>query len=167
MWVLCQNIEYKNLSFPVQESRDRILLDGNDLMGDEDEDEDEVFGLEVIESDSDSSSPIYTSKVEEDTTTTSKKRKQTLKKIRPVPSETPSEEESEEDTWGKNKSAYYSSNAAELNSDDDEANELELQEAMRLQQKGRDGMAEDDFGLGDRLDEDLQGWAPTISFSVR
>lgn len=62
------------------------------------------------------------------------------------------ESESEEETWGRNKSAYYSSNAAQLESDDDEANELEEQEAKRLQGKARELMAEDDFGLEDPLE---------------
>lgn len=53
------------------------------------------------------------------------------------------------ETWGRNKSAYYSSNAADVESDDEEANELEEQEAKRLQAKAREVMVEDDFGLHD------------------
>lgn len=52
--------------------------------------------------------------------------------------------------WGSKKSAYYSSNAAQLESDDEEANEMEEQEARRLQAKMRTHMSESDFGL-DRL----------------
>jgi U3 small nucleolar RNA-associated protein 3 len=74
-------------------------------------------------------------------------------KAKPPP-ESEDEEESEEDeeeeeSWGRKKSAYYSSNAAELDSEDEEANELEEQEAKRLQVKARDAMADDDFGLAD------------------
>ena len=45
---------------------------------------------------------------------------------------------------------YYSSNAADLDSEDEEANE---QEAKRLQLKARDAMADDDFGLADIAQE--------------
>ena len=65
-----------------------------------------------------------------------------------VPSPPPPEEE-EEESWGAKKSAYYASNAREIESDDEEANELEEQEAKRLQAKMRDAMADDDFGLED------------------
>lgn len=61
--------------------------------------------------------------------------------------------EEEEESWGRSKSAYYSSNAAELDSDDEEAHELEEQEAKRLQAKGREGMTDADFGLGDAVEE--------------
>ena len=59
------------------------------------------------------------------------------------------DESEEEEGWGTKKSAYYASNAEQLESDDEEANELEEQEAKRLQSKARDAMADDDFGLGD------------------
>lgn len=58
-------------------------------------------------------------------------------------------ESEEEESWGRKKSAYYSSNAAELDSEDEEANELEEQEAKRIQAKARDAMLDDDFGLAD------------------
>ena len=64
-------------------------------------------------------------------------------------SESESSESSEEEGWGTKKSAYYASNADEIESDDEEANELEEQEAKRLQAKARDAMADNDFGLGD------------------
>ena len=56
----------------------------------------------------------------------------------------------EEESWGRKKSVYYSSNAADLDSEDEEANE---QEAKRLQLKARDVMADDDFGLADIAQE--------------
>ena len=46
-------------------------------------------------------------------------------------------------------SAYYSFNVAQIESDDDEALELEENEAMRLQAKALDGMDDNDFGLND------------------
>ena len=57
------------------------------------------------------------------------------------------EGESEEETWGTKKSAYYSANDAHFDSEDEEANELEEKEARRLQMKAREGMCEEDFGL--------------------
>jgi U3 small nucleolar RNA-associated protein 3 len=62
---------------------------------------------------------------------------------------TSSEEPSDDDTWGRKKSAYYSSNAPEIASDDEDAKELEEQEANRLQRKSRALMLDSDFGLGD------------------
>jgi len=74
------------------------------------------------------------------------------KKKEKQPTQSEESEESEEETWGKSKSAYYSSNAPQLDSDDDEANELEEQEAKRLQAKSREDLEEADFGLEDVLD---------------
>lgn len=67
-----------------------------------------------------------------------------------------SESEEEEETWGRSKGAYYSSNAAQLDSEDEEANELEEQEALRLQAKAREGMCDEDFGLGDVVEGDVE-----------
>ncbi|KAI0054563.1 hypothetical protein BV25DRAFT_1873312 [Artomyces pyxidatus] len=78
------------------------------------------------------------------------------KSIPELTSDASEEESEEEESWGRKKSTYYSSNAAELDSDDEEANELEEQEAKRLQEKIRDVMAEDDFGLGDVVEVDLR-----------
>ncbi|KII86949.1 hypothetical protein PLICRDRAFT_43637 [Plicaturopsis crispa FD-325 SS-3] len=75
------------------------------------------------------------------------------KKKAPTSSSSEDDSESEEETWGRTKGAYYSSNAAQLESDDEEANELEEQEARRLQAKMREAMAEDDFGLGDDVED--------------
>ncbi len=65
------------------------------------------------------------------------------------------QESEEEESWGRKKSAYYSSNAAELDSEDEEANELEEQEAKRIQTKARDAMLDDDFGLADINQDDM------------
>ena len=67
-------------------------------------------------------------------------------------SEDGSGSEEEEEGWGRNKATYYASNADELASDDDEANEMEEQEAKRLQLKARDILADDDFGFGDSME---------------
>ncbi|KAG6376953.1 hypothetical protein JVT61DRAFT_987 [Boletus reticuloceps] len=66
------------------------------------------------------------------------------------------EEEEEEETWGYSKGAYYSSNAAQIDSEDEEGNELEEQEALRLQAKAREGMCDEDFGLGDDVEGDVE-----------
>lgn len=98
------------------------------------------------------------SEAEEDRPPPAQTKKKAAKKSRPSSSKTPSASGSEsesDEAWGRNKSAYYSSNAAQLDSDDEEANELELQEAKRLQQKVRDAMGDDDFGLGDAVDISL------------
>ncbi|KAG5220917.1 Sas10 C-terminal domain-containing protein [Salix suchowensis] len=78
-----------------------------------------------------------------------RRKKKKGKKASKSSSDEESEDEDLEESWGRGKSAYYSSNAAELDSDDEEANELEEQEAKRLQAKARDGMRDEDFGLLD------------------
>lgn len=62
-----------------------------------------------------------------------------------------SDEDEEEESWGHKKSAYYSSNAAQIESDDEEAQEMEEQEARRLQAKLRAPMREEDFGYSEAL----------------
>jgi U3 small nucleolar RNA-associated protein 3 len=85
--------------------------------------------------------------VDEDHVVKKSKTKSKLKK--PLSS---SDTESEDETWGRSKSAYYSSNAAQIDSEDEEANELEEQEARKLQLKARDAIHEDDFGLSEGLE---------------
>ncbi|KIM89034.1 hypothetical protein PILCRDRAFT_812924 [Piloderma croceum F 1598] len=139
-------------------SRDKILLEGDESGGEDDGDEDEVFGLQGLpEEDSDDEDNLDQGEDQEDvdmeqSTSKSKSKKSKGKKSTVKESSESSEPESDEETWGRNKSAYYSSNAAQLESDDEEANELEEQEAKRLQAKARDAMDEDDFGLGDPHD---------------
>ncbi|TBU45012.1 Sas10 C-terminal domain-containing protein [Dichomitus squalens] len=148
-------------------SRDKILLEGDDHGGDEDGDEDEVFALKGMPQDSPSEDEEDADQdgdgMDEDdhiddvhyaAAAASKKQKQkkTQKKGKKSKKDESEEEESEseeEEGWGTKKSAYYASNADEIESDDEEALELEEQEAKRLQAKVRDAMADDDFGLGD------------------
>ncbi|THV05235.1 hypothetical protein K435DRAFT_826449 [Dendrothele bispora CBS 962.96] len=135
-------------------SRDEILLEGGP---DEDEDieDEEVFGLKGI-SDEDFEEEEEEEDFEEEDLgmeehNASQQKKKTSKKAKgkAIRSE---ESESEEETWGRNKSAYYSSNAAQLDSEDEEGNKLEEEEVKRLQKKARDDMGEDDFGLEDSTD---------------
>lgn len=75
-------------------------------------------------------------------------KKDKKKKTKEDPSNGDSESEQEE-SWGKSKTVWYSSNAAQLESDDEEGNDLEEQEAKRLQNKMREEMEDGDFGLDD------------------
>jgi U3 small nucleolar RNA-associated protein 3 len=143
----------------VHESRDKILFQENDFE-DDGSDQDEVFRLEgVEESDGTDENLDEDGYQDEDTdefdrTEDDASKKNPFKAKIKAQKDTSSEDESasDEDTWGRSKSAYYSSNAAQLDSDDEEANELEEKEAMRLQAKARDGMEDEDFGLDDRHD---------------
>jgi U3 small nucleolar RNA-associated protein 3 len=58
-------------------------------------------------------------------------------------------ESEREESWGRKKSVYYSTNAAQIDSDDEEAQKLEEAEVLRLQAQARDALDEADFGLFD------------------
>lgn len=139
---------------PVHASRDKILLEGEGAADDDFGDEDEVFALKgMVEDNSDDDEPEEDDEQEERPQVKKKATKSKAnKKSAPSSSSSSEDSESEEETWGHGKSAYYSSNAAQLESDDEEGNELEEQEAKRLQTKAREGMGEDDFGLEDPVD---------------
>lgn len=173
----------------VFEGRDKILLDGNDSSsrgkGLEDyDDEEEVFALKGMD-DSDSDAGDYDDDnggsddeeesegddddEMEDGDSPPPSTTKTAKKAAPKPKaksskqdgdeEAASDDDDLEERWGKNKSAYYSSNAQELDSDDEEARQLEELEALRLQAKAREGITDDDFGLNDLN-------APTVQSST-
>jgi U3 small nucleolar RNA-associated protein 3 len=151
----CRKIFKKTLSL-VHVSRDRILLEGEEIGADDDGDEDEVFALKGIPSsesgEEDEEDADEEGDYDEDQPhPTVRASKGSKAKTKPPPESDNEEEEGseEEESWGRKKSAYYSSNAAELDSEDEEANELEEQEAMRIQTKARDTMLDDDFGLAD------------------
>ncbi|EMD40075.1 hypothetical protein CERSUDRAFT_92569 [Gelatoporia subvermispora B] len=143
-------------------SRDKILLEDDDVGGSDDGDEDEVFALKGMPDDSEEDDEDRDEEFEDgddhleelqEPRERSKKAKKKAKKGKAAESSESSDEESEEEEgWGWKKSAYYSSNAAQLDSEDEEANELEEQEAKRLQAKARDTLADDDFGLGDAVE---------------
>ena len=143
----------------VHASRDRILLDGDEIQYDEDDfgAEDEVFALKGVDSPSEDDGEDEDQKGEDDAmdvdegpstsrSTKGSKLKPTKAHKSPVPSDS-DEDESEEETWGTKKSAYYSANDAHFDSGDEEANELEEKEARRLHMKAREGMGDEDFGL--------------------
>lgn len=129
---------------------------------DDDGDDDEVFALKGLDDEDseegqgfyDEDEEILDDEAEIDTEApgTKKKSKHSRKvKGKTAASPEPEEEEEreEEEGWGRGRAAYYSSNAVELESDDEEGNELEEQEAKRLQAAARKEMTDDDFGLND------------------
>ena len=150
----------------VHASRDRILLEGEDIGADDDEGEEEVFalkGIQSLDSDEDADDMNEEESQDDEENQLRPKVRASRKgkaKVKPPPESEGEEEgegeEEEEESWGRKKSAYYSSNAAELDSEDEEANELEEQEARRLQVKTRDVLADDDFGLADVAREDAE-----------
>ncbi|KAF7365311.1 hypothetical protein MVEN_00403100 [Mycena venus] len=113
----------------------------------------EVFGLDLdddeeVEDDEDAEDDD-----EEAPVAKPKSSKAKSKKAKAKAKASSSEDDSDEDeAWGRGRSAYYSSNAAQLDSDDEEGNELEEQEAKRLQAKSRDAMGDTDFGLDDEVE---------------
>ena len=158
-----------SLIWLVHENRDRILLEGEDLRSDDEGDEEEVFALKGMPEDSaeesgDEDSDQEHGQDEEDDTEElerlqaqlakekAKEKKAKGKKKQEAISSSEEESEEEDEGWGRNKAAYYSSNAAQIDSEDEEANEMEEQEAKRLQAKARDAMADDDFGLTDAME---------------
>lgn len=134
-------------------SRDKILLDEDGDVEDEDGDEDEVFALEGVsdedseeaEGDEDEDGFAHAEDDDDEDAVVTRRKTKLRKASSP---DTGSEDES----WGRSKSAYYSSNAAQIDSGDEEANELEEQEARKLQLKARDAIDEGDFGLGEGLE---------------
>lgn len=133
----------------VHASRDKILLEGDEDGGDDDGDEDEVFGMDLDDDDEDEED-VEDEEDNEHMPDALTQKTSRSKKAKPKSKTAASDEDSEEDEgWGRGRSAYYSSNAAQLDSDDEEGNELEEQEAKRLQAKTRDAMTDNDFGLAD------------------
>ncbi|KAF9013454.1 Sas10 C-terminal domain-containing protein [Cyathus striatus] len=144
-------------------SRDKILLEGDHRGGDNDGDEDEVFALKGIEDDDkeeDEDEGVDDFDEEEMEDVPKKKSSKPFKKSKPKRKSLSSDEEEEEsepeESWGQTKAAWYSSNADQIESDDEETNELEEQEAKRLQQKAREDLTEDDFGLNDSPETDMK-----------
>ena len=160
----CRASRHKKLNASicaVHASRDQILLDGDSGGEDNSQDEEEVFALrgmpedesededEGMDEDDDIDDVHYAAAAAKDKKKEKGKKGKKSKKDQSSDEDDDDDEEEEEESWGAKKSAYYASNAGEIESDDEEANELEEQEAKRLQAKSRDVMADDDFGLGD------------------
>lgn len=152
---------YAGIHVAVHAGRDKILLEDEDdyEVGEEDE---EVFGLKGMDEDDDDDDVDMDAgddyEEEEDKPASSKSKKDKKSKGKKKAKgelssdEEEDDEEEEEETWGTGKAAYYNDNADEIESDDEEALELELQEAKRLQAKAREDMTDEDFGLKDIIE---------------
>lgn len=139
-------------------------MEGDEEYDDEDQEE-EVFGLKGLEADEDEDEDedgfedeefgeeedvIAEPRKDEKKKKTGKMKKNA--KVELSSDEEDEENEPEEESWGRGKAAYYNSNADELDSDDEEGHELEEQEAKRLQAKAREDLKDEDFGLNDIID---------------
>ncbi|KAF5389306.1 hypothetical protein D9757_003456 [Collybiopsis confluens] len=134
-------------------SRDRILLEDNDGDDDENLEDEEVFALQGMsddEEENEADEVVEGGFEKEEKKSTLKSRKDSQSKKKNTPREQDSDEEDE--SWGRGRAAYYSSNANQIDSDDEEALQLEEQEARRLQAKSRDDMNAEDFGLEDPIE---------------
>ncbi|KZO93562.1 hypothetical protein CALVIDRAFT_550668 [Calocera viscosa TUFC12733] len=143
--------------------QDRILLE-NDRVEDDSEGEEEVFALKGMrDEDEDDDEDDYededAEEVEEDEDLpdvppmkSAKSKSSSKAAAVPLP-QSESESESEEEGWGTKRAAYYTAPGDEVDSEDEEARALETAEAKRLQRKAREGLEEDDFGLGEGEDE--------------
>ncbi|PFH53937.1 hypothetical protein AMATHDRAFT_72960 [Amanita thiersii Skay4041] len=141
-------------------SRDKILLEGEDVE-DDFEDDDEVFAFKEVDYNTEDEDGDWADNAGKfdlvelgDSKLASNKQKSRNKATKQEAYS--SEESGKEESWGRSKSAYYSSNAAQIESDDEEAQEMEEKEATRLQAKARDEMEEEDFGLYDPHDLDMR-----------
>jgi U3 small nucleolar RNA-associated protein 3 len=143
---------------PVHDARDRILLEGEEHQLSEDELDNEVFALpDVQDPDQQTEEEVDEGSVGETPAPVPPKKikpkKETSNKITPAePAGNASEDDREngqEESWGRKKSIYYSTNAAQIDSDDEEAQKLEEAEVLRLQAQARDALDEADFGLFD------------------
>lgn len=146
----------------VHSAKDHILLDNDRDNADDLGDEDEVFALKGMPADQDSDSE---GEVEPDSDEdvemvspklATKKAAKKKKKGKKAMSSESEQDSSEDEHWGQSKATYYSSNANQLESDDEEGNELELQEARRIQGKLIDDFADNDFGFGTIEDQTEQ-----------
>ena len=126
---------------------------------DEDLDEEDVYALTGLSDDDDDVAEDEDEDEDamdvDDASTSKKSQKKKTKgkgKGKRADSDESDESSEEEEGWGQSRAAYYSSNAAQLESDDEEGNELEEQEAKRLQTKMRQAMSDADFGFNDPID---------------
>jgi U3 small nucleolar RNA-associated protein 3 len=142
----------------VHENRDRILLEGEENDESDDDLKNEVFALRDYPDVSESSeepheTPGETDEPDSESTKPAKSKKTGPKKASlndaAAPSESSSDETEQFESWGRSKAAYYSTNAAAIGSDDEEAQQLEEAEVLKLQSQARAALDEDDFGVLD------------------
>ncbi|KIY67121.1 hypothetical protein CYLTODRAFT_422822 [Cylindrobasidium torrendii FP15055 ss-10] len=136
-------------------ARDGVLMGREDEMDDvDDEDVFSLGGAGDLDEDEEEDDFDDTMDVDDDAPPKKSKKKDLKKKGRKNKDSDSeeSDESSEDEDWGTSRAAYYSSNAAQLESDDEEGQELEEKEAIKLQLKSRQAMSDDDFGLNDPID---------------
>ena len=147
----------------VHENRDRILLEGEEVDSSDNDLRNEVFALGNLHEDSESSEeefgelPGETDEAEIEQLKAPKAKKATIAPVSKTPfkdlvapsSESSSESEGRYESWGRKRSAYYSTNTAAIESDDEEAQRLEEAEVIKLQRQARSELEEDDFGVND------------------
>lgn len=141
----------------VHENRDRILLEGEENDDSDDDLKNEVFALRDYPDISESSEEPQEVPEETDEPDSESAKPAKFKKTGPkkasndavASSESSSDEVEQFESWGRSKSAYYSTNAAAIGSDDEEAQQLEEAEVLKLQSQARAALDEDDFGVLD------------------
>lgn len=139
----------------VHENRDKILLEGEMNDGSDDDLKDEVFALKNLHHDSDSGEDLHDvpdetdeAELESQTSATPKKStKKATKKGAKVSSGSSSDSEEQQESWGRSKSVWYSTNAAAIDSDSETDQKLEEAEVLKLQGQARAALEEDDFGV--------------------
>lgn len=120
--------------------------------------EEEVFGLGLDTGSEDDRGDAELSNEDE---SHSKEREPSVPKFkkgktskRPASPSSSSTSGTEEETWGRKTSAYYASNNEELSrkkgeDDEDELNEMEEEEARKIQSRLKNLLLEEDYGLDD------------------
>ncbi|PVG00257.1 hypothetical protein CPB86DRAFT_701576 [Serendipita vermifera] len=140
------------------ENRDKIMLENDDKEVSDDELKNEVFALnklkEYSEEDSEEMEEEESVPSHSRPTKGKKDKKNKNSSEKPTLSDATAPSESSDldeplESWGRNKSAYYSTNAADIDSDDEETQRLEEAEAIKLQKQARAALREDDFGIHD------------------
>lgn len=143
--------------YTVHENRDRILLEGEQNHESDDDLKNEVFALRDYPDISESSEephevPEETDEPDSEPVKPAKSKRTGPKKTSNdavASSESSSDEAEQFESWGRSKAAYYSTNAAAIGSDDEEAQQLEEAEVLKLQSQARAALDEDDFGVLD------------------
>jgi U3 small nucleolar RNA-associated protein 3 len=149
---------YSVTRFQVHENRDKIMLENEDKDGSDDELRNEVFALNKLKEFSEEEAEGIEEEEDASLVSRPKKGKKDKRNLK-IPGKTalsdatapPETSDSDEplESWGRNKSAYYSTNAADIDSDDEEARILEENEVIKLQKQARATLEEDDFGTHD------------------
>ncbi|KZS93198.1 hypothetical protein SISNIDRAFT_486114 [Sistotremastrum niveocremeum HHB9708] len=137
-------------------NRDKVLFE-NSIDNEDDDEDDEVFALPGLDGEAgmddedEDDSGLDNSRAEEEDNASKRAKSRSAKSKSKQRSLSPPSED--EEGWGSKKSAYYSTNAGEIDSEDDETNELYEKETKRLQMKQRKSLSEEDFTLDALVDQ--------------